>query len=211
VDAALAKDRAQRIPDVAEFAARLAAFAPEVGRFSAQRIASVLGRPSTNPSGVVAPAQSAPSLAAPVQKPVVTTAGATLESGPTRPAGRRAPVVIATLAVLGAAAVGAAFLTRANQDAPVSPVPSQPTQAVATEPAIVPEAPAPAVTVSPAVSAPAAVSATEPPAPPASASAPVPSVAPGSVPAARETKPRRRPGAGVSHPATPADPFGGVR
>jgi serine/threonine-protein kinase len=202
IEAALVKDRDQRIPDVAELSRRLLPFAPEIGRFSLDRIVGVLSR-----SGGAAATNSGRSWAAGSGSvaggtPSATAGGAALDLGTTR----KSSPVMPILAVLGALlAIGgvAAFFVIGRTSTPTATTVMPPVAATAAPapvlaPMLEPSASAASVALAPA---------------PAASSAPSALLAPPPKPAAvpRSVAPVRAQQPSKPAAAAPADPFGGVR
>ena len=224
VQGALVKDRTQRVQNVGEFASRLAAFAPDAGRYSLQIISGVLGRPSGGFSAT--PAQNtgswgtaSASAAAATQNetargatasalaPRTTASGASL-TVPARSGGGRVAVsiVIGLVVVL---VIAGLFVFRSKAPAPSALATSAEPVAVTAPSASAPVAAVPAV--APALGAPPSADAP---------SAAVPSAPPSAInpskPAHAEPAPLKAPSNGAAHPPKPAshaaaDPFGGVR
>jgi eukaryotic-like serine/threonine-protein kinase len=214
INAALVKDRSQRIPDVGEFARLLAPFAPDVGRFSVERIAAVFsrsGNATSPPPSATTPQSWGHASANPVVVP--SSAGAATASPPE--AKRSLRSLFMGLAALGlvAMAVGLWFAFESGRSA-------QPADAESTTQTSSAErgAPPPLSTASSALEAsPAAPSVvTELPVPSAAAadSAIESSASPAKsrAPATRNTARTAVPGAQPKGPtSTKVDPFGGVR
>jgi serine/threonine-protein kinase len=197
VEAALVKDRDRRIPNVAELSRGLVPFAPEVGRYSAERIAGLLSRSGALPmTATGARARGAGS-----------GHGQRGSAGPSSDAQDQracADIGRARLADRGRLGGGFFLLRRA----PAAP------SAAATSPAAAssPRTPAPvALPAPPAPSGEAAPSvASTPPAPSAPETALLPkttaaAAAPRPVATAHVSPPRK------TGAAAPVDPFGGVR
>jgi serine/threonine protein kinase len=228
VNAALVKDRAQRVPDVAAFARGLAPFAPELGRFSVDRITGLLARSGRlSSSGVVSVGGGPPGGATPASgtnpawstapishavTPSATAGGAAVDLSSTQRKSRALPIA---LVLGGLAALAAGFLLFRSPGAPEGSEPSAPAAPVAS-PAPSPVT-APASPVVAAAPTPEPAAASEPAAPSASGSAPSASAGPalakpqlrkpGAAPAAPPASPAQKPA--TAAPA--ADPFGGVR
>jgi hypothetical protein len=211
VDAALIKDRDQRIPNVAELSRGLVQFAPEMGRYSYERITGVLSRSGAMPAPSAGSTGAwSPSAAARSGHPSATAGGASLDLTTSRKPSMVAPIlaVVGALAVLG---IGAAVFVLRGSSAPATSAAAAPVAAPSmVAPAQVPEPPvAPPVVPS---AEPAGVVAAAPKDAAAAPSLNAPSAA--SASAAPKGPPRpptrvvapRKPSGGAA-----ADPFGGVR
>jgi eukaryotic-like serine/threonine-protein kinase len=204
VNAALVKDRAQRIQDVGAFGRALLPFAPEVGRFSVERIVAVLERAQNPPSSVFSSTSGRLSgTSNPAITPSATTGGSSLDLKTARGKSSALPIA-AVLAALLIVAVGAVTLLLLLRKDPPAPA------AVASAPAVVVAAsavePAPPVAAAPPGPAPNAAPEIAPSVTPVASAAPTAST--------RKVVPSR-PAAAAPRPAKPKppddDPFGGVR
>jgi serine/threonine-protein kinase len=220
VEATLVKDRAQRIPDVAEFSRRLAAFAPDAGRYSLERITGVLGRtgaPQSMPSSsawsaastgpATASGMSRSSTGTPATAPSITAGGATLSST-TASRSNRTPLVYGTTGLAILLTLGGVALLRSRNSAP-PPVASVP---VSVAPSPAPVAPEPTA----ATAAPPTPSVMPAVAPTPSASAPAAPAGSAEAAAARLRAAAKAASTTTARPKTSsphaaADPFGGVR
>jgi eukaryotic-like serine/threonine-protein kinase len=205
IEAALMKDREQRLPNVAELSRGLAAFVPDLGRFSLQRIDGLMARSgSLSASNAPVQARTAPTRGTSAG----TAGGAALDLGTARRSSSVVPVVAVLgglLAMAGAAAFVWLHRVPASAAAPAAPL-------AATLPPLVSAALSPSPRASEAPN----VAAASAPAPetPSEAAATAPTVAgkpnaagvPHRAAAGAHPKPPANPSAG-----TPADPFGGVR
>jgi serine/threonine-protein kinase len=204
IEAALVKDRERRVPDVAELSRRLVPFAPEIGRFSHERIVGVLSRVSSAGTSGTARSWGAASGSVLGGTPSATAGGAALDLAAAHKPSALIPILVALTALLAIAGV-AAFFMIGRTSTPTATTVMPPVAATA---APVP-LPVPARELEPSSSA---ASVALAPAPAAS-SAPSAVVAPPAKPAAvpRSVAPARASQPSKPAAATPADPFGGVR
>jgi serine/threonine-protein kinase len=211
---ALQKDRDRRYQNVAQLAAALAPFGTPAAAVSANRIARILGVPTsrqdvasaTHPQGVSVPGfvRMAPDAMPPSGIAATTAGGAVTDAGVRKPAaGAFIALAAVVLGVVALGVVGVVALKHRGHD--VEPLPATPAAAVPSlSPAAASSAPAVLAPATPtavlAEPVPAAIDAGTVAAP---ADAPRPAVRPGSSPV-------RPPSGGVPVPARPAGPSPGT-
>jgi serine/threonine protein kinase len=209
VSGALVKDRNQRTQDITAFAAGLAPYAGDIGRYSVERISGLLERSSRlSGSALTSSGQWSPSSQTPSGTASATSGGSSLDLRTTRRPSRALPALL-LLGVLVAAGGVASWwlLLRAPPAQPAADAPDDAAVA-ASSASLGVAAPAPA--------APA-------PVPPSTAASEFPAAAPPvavRLPPVPVKRRPQKPGLAPARPPTPAesaaapaaaDPFGGVR
>ena len=207
IEGALVKDRDQRIPNVAELSRGLFPFAPELGRFSAERIAGMLSRAGVVPANAAATGAgtwSGASGTVRASTPSTTPGGASLDLAVARKPSLVVPVLAALGMLLTLGAV-AAFLFFRRAPAPATVTSTATTQAAATPPSAAP----------PTLIAPPTPSSEPMPVAPDEIATPPQASTPAKTKATALVAPRPAAPAHIkpakSGATTPVDPFGGIR